>query len=551
MRKIGLSLLLASTFVAGVASAKSSDWRITQPAWTEYHEQQFGDFVAQIGRAVESRRCGTMAECLQSSANPYYSTDPAGINYFSDCADLPYYLRFYFAWKNGLPFSFATSLRENPVPVDPESTDSQSNDIRYSKNGNYAVNRWDMVARKGKFPNAVNILNQGLIDSISSGTFRMLGDTTQGTYTDFYPVKLQRGSVRPGTAIYDPNGHVAIIYKINEEGRIFYIDSHPDNSITSGLYTSKFMRSNPRQGAGFKNFRPLELVGATMDSSGAYVGGSIVAKTNLELPNYSLEQYYGNQPDSSGDWRQGQFVLNGQKVSYFDYVQLRLTNGELHIDPLLDMKLMVQDICVALKDRVAAVDAARTSGVYLKSHPDRLPDNIYGTSGEWEDYATSSRDARLKTSFVDLLTFAKKSMDQYRRGDRTLKYNGGNLAKDLFAVYAKEAMACKFSYVISNGQTLVMNLEAARQRLYSMSFDPYHCVELRWGARLPQELTACPDGSNKKQWYNQEQWLRNQTERRYDVKMNYSLDQLRGPMPGVGVANPPDVDIVGYLKGLM
>lgn len=546
MKKMGLSLFLIGTFAAGVASAKPSDWRITQPAWTDAHEQQFGNFVTQIGMAVESRRCSSVRDCLQSSANPYYSSDPAGINYFADCADWPYYLRTYFAWKNGLPFSFQTNLRANPVPEG-----NLNSDIRYSTNGNYPGSRRDLTATSKKFPNAISILNSEMINAISSGSFRMIGNSTPLTYVDFYSVKIERGSIRPGTVVYDPNGHIAIIYKINEEGRIFYIDAHPDNSLTSGLYTSKFMRANPTQGAGFKNFRPLTLVGGKMDASGAYIGGQIIPKNNDELSSYGIEQYYGNQPDPGGNWKAGQFVLNGQKVSYFDYVQLKLTNGELSIDPILDLRLLVQDICVALRDRVEAVDAARTNGVYLKYHPDRLPANIYGTSGEWEDYSTSSRDARLKTSYVDLLSFVKKAMDQYSRGDRSLKYRGSNLAKDLFDVYKTEAMACKFSYKISSGKTLTMNLEAARQRLFNMSFDPYHCVELRWGARLPEEMASCSDDSTKRQWYQQEQWLRNQIERRYDVQMNYSLSELRGPMPGVGVANPPDVDIVTFLKNRM
>ena len=56
----------------------------------------------------------------------------------------------------------------------------------------------------------------------------------------------------------------------------------------------------------------------------------------------------------------------------------------------------------------------------------------------------------------------------------------------------------------------------------------------------------CPD-SIKRQWYSSERWLRNQIERKYDARMDYSLPELTGPLPSAGVATPPDIDIVKYL----
>ncbi|WP_413575006.1 hypothetical protein ACLVWU_12180 [Bdellovibrio sp. HCB290] len=543
-------LILSST-VASTALAGPRDWRITQPAWTEQHEYQFGQFVTKLGAAVENRKCATVTECLNSSANMFYGTDPGGIRYFADCADLPYYLRAYFAWKMGLPFSHATGFVANPA-----GPEDFNKDIRYSTNGNSVKYRRDLLAKKNKlrmtsFPDAVDFLNSDLINSVSTAAFRMIGDAQGATYSDFYPARLDRTGIRPGTVIYDPNGHVAIIYRVTEAGRVLYIDAHPDNTLTMGLYTSKFMRSIPGQGAGFKNFRPLQLVGASLDGN-AYVGGSIVAAANRDLGAYGTEQFYGNQPDPSGDWKKGRFVFQGQEINYFEYVQLKLTNGEPVIDPLLDMKFEVIDICSSLKDRVAAVELARREGIPLKQHPERLPVNIFGATGEWESYATPSRDARLKTSFMDILAQSQKAIQKWRARDRTIRYNGGNLAKDLFAVYSQEATLCKFSYTTSNGDTLLMNLEAARQRLFNMSFDPYHCPEMRWGARMPKELASCTDDQNKKAWFDAQRWLRNQTERRYDVRMDYTLEQLgRGPKPGVGTETAPSIDIVGYLKSQM
>jgi len=84
-------------------------------------------------------------------------------------------------------------------------------------------------------------------------------------------------------------------------------------------------------------------------------------------------------------------------------------------------------------------------------------------------------------------------------------------------------------------------------RLFDLSFDPYHCVERRWGATAPGELASCKDGSGKRAWYQAEQGLRNQTERTYDVRMDFSLAQLRSGVSGSGKATPPDIDVESLL----
>jgi hypothetical protein len=543
---MNLALVLLLFFAPNLVFAQSAEWRITKPQWTKYDEQSFGEFITRLGESVEKRQCETVNGCLKSSANPYAGTDPASLRLFADCADLPYYLRSYFAWKNGLPMSIEKGIA-------PRSANQPSKDVRYSKYGNYVVSRYDILSKgsfmgRSSYPSAVENLNSAIINSTYTASFRMIGLEDRGLMTDFYPVKLGRDSIKPGTVIYDANGHVAIVYKISDDGRIFYIDSHPDNTLTSGMYTPKFVRSTPEQGSGFKKFRPLALVDAKMDRNGAYVGGKIVGARNNQLADFSTEQFYGNQPDPSGDWTKGSFIFNGFKIGYYDYLRMVMASGDLRIDPLLDTKELVADICVSLKDRVVAVDTAIRSRVNQKAHPERLPVNIYGSEGEWEDFASPARDARLKVSYMDLLAQAQDFIKRHKVGDPTIVYRGANLAADMLAIYDKESRACQFTYRTTSGTTVTLNADDARRRLFDLSFDPYHCVELRWGASTPQELSACQDNDNKKRWYAQERWLRYQWERRYDVRMDFSLDELTGPKPGAGIAAPPDVDIVRYLN---
>ncbi|HUO97523.1 MAG TPA: hypothetical protein VMU01_02580, partial [Rhizomicrobium sp.] len=74
--------------------------------WSDTDEKEFSAFVTELGESG----CNTVDKCLHDPRNPYRGTDPPGTVFESDCADLPYYLRFYYAWKRGLPFSFAAEV---------------------------------------------------------------------------------------------------------------------------------------------------------------------------------------------------------------------------------------------------------------------------------------------------------------------------------------------------------------------------------------------------------------------------------------------------------
>jgi hypothetical protein len=53
-------------------------------------------------------------------------------------------------------------------------------------------------------------------------------------------VAVDRDHVQPGTVIYDPDGHVAVVYKVEPTGRVFFIDAHPDHSLSFGEYSTRF-----------------------------------------------------------------------------------------------------------------------------------------------------------------------------------------------------------------------------------------------------------------------------------------------------------------------
>src|SRR4029079_9076669 len=87
------------------ASAPAASWRVLRTAWTDQDERAFEEFIERI----DERDCRTVHECLTSAkSNPLYrASNPTGMFFNADCADLPYLLRAYFAWKNGLPFAYS------------------------------------------------------------------------------------------------------------------------------------------------------------------------------------------------------------------------------------------------------------------------------------------------------------------------------------------------------------------------------------------------------------------------------------------------------------
>jgi hypothetical protein len=537
LKIVVLSILLLSA-AATSAFASNADWEIRKTEWSPTDEKNFGDFII----AIAGSGCHTVDSCFKSPANPYRASDNPAWVFASDCGRFPFLLRTYFAWKNGLPMSVVSGVA---------AVDGLGTDLRYSPKGNYVTRRFDVVPRSNHSLHGMSAI-ASVMASVSTAVYRYNAETDQpnALFFDFAPAGINRDAIHPGTIIYDANGHAAMIYKVGADGRVFYIDAHPGNTVSRSVYGQKFERASPASGAGFKNFRPLKLTGATRLANGTFVGGHVTTIPMSSIPNYSMEQFYGNEPSSDGNWRKARFVKNGQALGFKDFVRAQLAIGDLKYEPINELQNSIESLCGDLQDRVNAVEDAITHGIENKPQPLALPDNIYGTSGEWEEFSSPSRDARLKTSFVEIREEIQQYVELYRQGSPRVVYSGTDLVGDLRAAYEKSANACLIEYQRTNGTKVRLNYSHVALRLFSLSFDPYQCVERRWGATDPQELATCQDGTTKQLWYDAEQNLRNQIARPYDTKMGFTLDQLRSQVPGSGVTTAPDVDLRGYLYSL-
>ena len=123
------------------------------------------------------------------------------------------------------------------------------------------------------------------------------------------------------------------------------------------------------------------------------------------------------------------------------------------------------------------------------------------------------------------------------------------LRGDIRQVYLQETSACTITYVRSDGSQKQLSFAEGERRLYVLSFDPHHCAERRWGAHEPEELATCAEPADKRAWYEAEQRLRNQPDRTYDVRMGFSLADLKRAVAGSGIDQPPVTDVLALLGG--
>jgi hypothetical protein len=528
-KQLGAIALVLSIWGALCSPAVGdSTWRIVRDHWTVQDERNFSQFVAAIGETD----CSSAQSCLRSEANPYRDGDRAFQDVDADCAKWPYLLRAYFAWKNSLPFSYI------------DSVNGENTNLRFTKTANRATSRHDIVDTGSGIdgPRAV----RAMLSAVFSGTYRTDAGERHGAHSDFYSPKIQPGTIRPGTVIYDVNGHVGIVYKVDEDGRIYYMDAHPDFTITRSVYGAQFGQSPMRLGGGLKNWRPLLLVGAHRGADGRLLGGHVALAENDQIHDFSLVQYTGTEPNPANDT--ARYTYNGAQLGFYEYVRVAVSGGRMTFNPIYELQATMQTLCNDLHDRAQYVDNSVSQNIQNRTHPERLPDNIYQASDlEWETYSTPSRDARIKAAWEQFYRDLSEMIGLWEKRDPRIVYDGQFLKRDLEEGYERGSKACTITYLSSAKRPVTLNFDMMVHRLFKMSFDPYHCIELRWGAE-GGERQSCPDSKAKLDWYEAEQRLRNQPERTYDVPMRFSLAELGRHVKGSGIDQPPKVDVSALIE---
>lgn len=407
-----------------------------------------------------------------------------------DCADLPYFLRAYFAFKMGLPFGYsicsrggggaaprcgswssilsvadapATPAAENPAGAPPAA----SRPPTAPPASVAAPKRPGLAASFARYlPNLAN--------GVHSGSGRTKASDNN---TDYYPVALTQETLRPGTTYHDPYGHVLMIVRRvpaanGEAGIILAVDGQPDGTVAR----KRFWRGNflyatdpALGGPGFKRFRPI-----MRDKSGALrrLSNDEIAKN----PQY-------------GDFSLGPSQLGVE--AFYDRMDDVMSPEPL--DPLAAMKDAITSLDEQVKVRVTSVENGRkfqSSGKGEASMPDGAA--IFETIGAWEDFSTPSRDLRLLIALDVVRGFPDRVA---RRPERYAMPAGKSVADvkaELQSVLASELAGRKFSYPRSDGSPWTLTLKDVADRItdLEMAYNPNDCVEMRWGAQPKSDEAA-------------------------------------------------------------
>jgi len=406
--------------------------------------------------------------------------DEIGMILRPDCADLPYFLRGYFAFKLGLPFGYASCSRggggQPPVCKGWSSilrggggSDAEAAADQPGAPPANAPKRTGLTGSFGEFMRAVG-------DTVHSGSGRTRASDNS---TDYYPVPLSQDTLRPGTVYADPYGHILMIVRrvpqtAEGAGVFLAVDGQPDGTVAR----KRFWRGNflfaqdPALGSpGFKRFRPV-------------VRGQSGALRRLTNEEIAKNPQYGD------------FSLEQTKLSvegFYDKMDEVMSPAPL--DPLRAMKEAIISLEEQAKTRVTSVENGRkfqNSGKGEASMPDGA--SIFETIGAWEDFSTPSRDLRMLIAIDVVRNFPDRVARRSERYAMPAGKSPAAVKAELESVLAQEFAARKFSYTRSDGSPWTLSLKDLAERANSleMAYNPNDCVELRWGAAAnSDEASTC------------------------------------------------------------
>ncbi|MGF1469347.1 MAG: NlpC/P60 family protein [Sandaracinaceae bacterium] len=374
------------------------------------------------------------------------------IHLVPDCADLPYFLRTYFAWKLRLPFGYrsCTRGRWGRPPVCTE--------LRTPRVDHEHVDAVDAFHE---------FIRRDVKSTVHSASGRTLPTDPE---TPLYPLPLTREALRPGVVFADPYGHLLVVAKwipqgLADEGILVGADAQPDGTVGRRRFwrgSFLFHPDTTQVGAGFKGWRPV-LYDHREEAYASLPNREITARRGY-VP-FSLEQYEGTTD------------------AFYDRMDALINPRTLDVAAV--QRSLVDALEEAVARRVVSVDNGEA---WIASHPGRtmeMPDGgaIFETGGPWEEFSTPSRDMRL---LIAIDTVAGLPDAVRRRPDRF----GVRAAEVAAAVERAHAAQRRpqaertFSYRRSDGQAQSLTLAdlVARADALEVAYNPNDCIEIRWGA---------------------------------------------------------------------
>jgi hypothetical protein len=383
-----------------------------------------------------------------------------------DCADLPYFLRAYFAFKLRLPFGLSECNRGGGGSAP-------------SCKAGVMITNEEPPAKFDERATAVkvfgNFLKGTLADKAHSGSARQPFEEEN---SDYYPVPLTLESMRPGTIYADPYGHVLMIAKrlpqnAERGGVLLAVDGQPDGTVARKRYwRGNFLYATQRElgGPGFKRFRPV------MRRSGKLV--RLDDEAIRKSPDYGDVSRDAAKLDLEGFYDKMEEVLSPQPL-----------------DPQRAMLETISALEEQVRTRVKSVDNGRKwleTGKGAAAMPEGP--EIFETNGAWEDFSTPSRDLRILIAVDVVRGFPARVARRPERFAMPAGHSPKDVADELERILARELASRSVEYTRTDGSSFKLTLAEvlSRSAALEMAYNPNDCVESRWGAPPGSpELATC------------------------------------------------------------
>ena len=423
--------------------------------WTQAMEAFYSAWIAQLfdGPPEEELSFRSLEPVLRDpERNFLYNSlglnEDARLPATPDCADLPYFLRSYFAWKLTLPVAYRACDRGSSGRA-PRCGGATLDDRFASQSIN--ASGFSQYARK-------------LFDTVHSGSART---AIRDESSDFYPLELTRNELWPGAVYADPYGHTLIIAKwiAPKEGRpgiLLAADAQPDNSVTrKRFWEGNFLFADvPGAGPGFKAFRPV-----LRDEGRLHLASNEELRAGAPAGRFSLEQEHLPPEDF--------------------YAAMERAINPLGLKPLDAYESKLSALVEQVQTRVTAVQNGETYARQHRGNPIAMPQgpSIFETTGPWEDFASPSRDMRLLIA----LNVVSKFPDQIRRHPELYNLESSSADSTAEAIgrhHEERIRQTSFRYIRSDGSDYTLSLAQLfdRREALEVGYNPNDCAERRWGA---------------------------------------------------------------------
>jgi hypothetical protein len=456
-----------------------------------------------------------------------------------DCADLPYALRSYFAWKMRLPFGYRRCTRGRagrpPNCDEPGASDNLMSRLELPGKGGRMLPRNDVEAFE-------LFINTQLRSGVHSSSGRTL---PEDELTDLYPVALTRNSLQPGTVFADPYGHFLVIANWIPQGPDGYgilvgADAQPDGTIGQRRFwrgTFLFDPDTRSGGAGFKAFRPRGFVEGPVavdveidakSASNAARWAALASTEGVPAPDKAAlaapvlgdpgaaaaatapvgdekqvvsVQHVGVLEQAGNDELRRSAKFNRLSLQQYQgsaddfYATVEALINPRPLAPSTMQRALIDALFEAVTRRVISVANGEKWSAEHPAEVIAMPegDGIFLSAGPWEDFSTPSRDLRLLIAIDTVRGFAgsvRQHPERYGLTAGEVEAKAGALATEL----SDELSRRTFEYVRSDGSPQRLSLLDVLNRApaFEVAYNPNDCVEARWGApEGSAEMSTC------------------------------------------------------------